>query len=253
MSYQLRIWSANFESVSPWVWALKHVENRPEVEDSQPLNTQPNGERTVVGIFFRSVSKYSIGQTQWNISWTRIISRSPWLYFCRGIGSKWGYSISNDSASITSVPTFRIFLTNGLTTKAGQEPPEWTGVNFNSKICVSLVWCELIPWTVSFKGEPCTFNFLTSFPEIHELLHAEPQRIKTFSVWKDGCKLASVIYSRPLRVVTESIPRLSSALFITRVTLLAVVSPISSVFSRRFWRKIILELRSKILWVLGEL
>ena len=33
----------------------------------------------------------------------------------------------------------RSFLTYGLTTKAGQEPPERTGVNFNSAVRVSMV------------------------------------------------------------------------------------------------------------------
>ena len=83
-----------------WVTALKHVETRPEVEGSEPLNTQPNGKRTAIGVFLRSVSKYSNGRIQWNTSWPRIIFFSPEQYHFRGIGSTCGYRTSNDSKSI---------------------------------------------------------------------------------------------------------------------------------------------------------
>ena len=83
-----------------WVTALKHVEIRPEVEGSEPLNTQPNGKRTAIGLFVRSVSKYFSGRIQWNTSWPRIIFISPKQYHFRGIGSKCGYRYSNDSRTI---------------------------------------------------------------------------------------------------------------------------------------------------------
>ena len=82
------------------VTALKHVEIRPEVEGSEPLNTQPNGKRTAIGVFVRSVSKYSNGRIQWNTSWPRITFISLYQYHFRGINSTCGYRTSNDSKSI---------------------------------------------------------------------------------------------------------------------------------------------------------
>ena len=61
MSHQQRIWSANFESISLWVTALKYVDIRPEVEGSGPLNTQPSGKRTVIGVLFGRFENNPIG------------------------------------------------------------------------------------------------------------------------------------------------------------------------------------------------
>ena len=195
-------------------------------------HSKPN--LTVNGRLLEFFSKNSNGRIEWNISWPRIISTSPYLYLFRENGSRYGYWTCNDSKSFTSIPTTKSSLTFDSTTKARQEPPEWTGVNFNSKICTSVVWCEITPWSLSFKGVPCTFNFLEKFSEIHVSLHAVSPSTRTFLVLKDDCKLTSVIYNGPLTFVTEGMPGLSSVLFGTAVILLAVVSSVSSVFSRCF-------------------
>ena len=39
-----------------------------EVGGKGPLNTQPNGNRTAIGVLFRSDAKYSNGRIDWNTS-----------------------------------------------------------------------------------------------------------------------------------------------------------------------------------------
>ena len=59
---QLRSWSANFEPVCLRITGSEHIVNWSEVEGSGPLKTEPKGNQMVVGIFFRSVSRYSNGR-----------------------------------------------------------------------------------------------------------------------------------------------------------------------------------------------
>ena len=48
-----------------------------------------------------------------------------------------------------SVPTIKSSLTYDFTAMGEQEPPEGTGVNLSSIICVLATWLELIPeWFV---------------------------------------------------------------------------------------------------------
>ena len=179
MSNQLRFWWAKLKSLSISVTALKHVEKNHEAEGSDPVKTQPNGKRTVFGVFSLSVSNYSNGRLQWSNPWPTIFSTSPKLYFFGGIRCNCVNWTCNDSKSNSSVPTFKYFLTYGVTTKTGRKPPERIGVNVNSTVCVSMVSCESTPWSVSFKAVPCTFNFLGILWEINQLLHAESETTST--------------------------------------------------------------------------
>ena len=84
------------------------------------------------------------------------------------------------STSMVSVPTLRSSLTYSLTTKGEQETLEWTGVDLSSTSCVSKVWLEFMPWTVSLVGVPWTFNFVARFAVVQEWLQAESHSAKIF-------------------------------------------------------------------------
>ena len=64
-------------------------------------------------------------------------------------------------------------------------------------------WFELIPWTFSLGGRPCTINLLTSLEETQEWLHAESQSAKIFSDLSGDRSSTSVTCNKPLTSVTE--------------------------------------------------
>ena len=78
---------------------------------------------------------------------------------------------------------------------------------------------------------------------------AESKRPRIFPMWKDDCKMTSVICNKPLTFLTEGTPGPSSVLLVT-VTLLTVLSLVTLAFLRQFCRKFFSEPWSKAFYVL---
>ena len=233
MSNQIWKWSANFELISLWVTAVKHVENRPEVDGEEHLKLKATVHGRLLVYIFGQFQNTLMGgysgtypdQGSFLHLRTCIFWEDLVLSADTSLVTIWHQSGSKVYFFPHIQPNYKKTDTSHLNEQKSTSTRPF----------------------VSFKRVPCTFSFLARFSEIHELLHAESQRTRTFSIWKDDCKRVYVICNSPLTFMTEGMLGLSSVLFVTTVAFLGVVSLVSSVFLRLFYGKTFSEPCSKVL------
>ena len=145
---------------SLWQTVVKHIENRTEVQRSGSLHAHPNFNGLDTESFFdalkstRMRKKSGTSPDKDSFTYLHDCISSEELVLREGSGL---LTIEHHFVYFRPSPTWR------LTTKAGHEPPERIGVNFNSTISVSKVWCGLFPWAVSSVDRTCTIKICAKF------------------------------------------------------------------------------------------